>query len=393
MAKPLAVYVHWPWCEHKCPYCDFNSHVNPNYPEEQYIDAMTKHIDFYAEKLGKRPIKSIFFGGGTPSLMKPESINHIVKHIGKRFKLDENETEISMEANPASSNIDKFRRFKTAGINRLSIGVQSFHEAHLKFLGRWHDKNQALQTIEDAKNVFENVSTDLIYGLPNQNLSEWEEDLDRILDYDLNHLSCYQLTIEKQTAFYKQVNSGEWEPINSDAQADFFDLTRETIVSQNRQNYEISNFAKPNFECKHNVHVWQYQDYIGIGAGAHGRFKGEGGQYFLSQNTKLPDKYIYNINKIEKYSHILDTIPPDQELGERLLMGLRLQQGLNSKNITNNMFFKDNFGDDISKWPEIQRLLILGLLQITDNNIYCTPLGWPILDSITSMLLNSIQID
>ena len=228
----LAIYIHWPWCESKCPYCDFNSHVTTNIPEEEYINTLLKHIDYYADKLGNRKVISIFFGGGTPSLMKPKSINQIVKHIEKRFIFADN-IEISMEANPASSTLEKFKDFKSAGINRLSIGVQSFHEDLLNFLGRRHTNGQALSTIENAKNVFTNISTDLIYGLPNQKINDWKDDLERILQFDLNHLSCYQLTIEKQTAFYKQVTSGEWQPIMSDEQADFFDLTRETIVSRN----------------------------------------------------------------------------------------------------------------------------------------------------------------
>jgi oxygen-independent coproporphyrinogen-3 oxidase len=386
--------VHWPWCENKCPYCDFNSHVNKNYSEDEYIQTLLKHIDYYAEKLGNRQVISIFFGGGTPSLMQPSSINQIVEYINSRFSLDTSSAEISMEANPSSSNLNKLKDFKNAGINRLSIGVQSFHDDLLNFLGRRHNKDQALSTIENARTVFENVSTDLIYGLPNQKLDAWQKDLERILQFDLNHISCYQLTIEKQTAFYKQVISGEWEPILSDTQADFFDLTRETIVSQNMDkmvNYEISNFAKPNFECKHNVHVWQYQDYIGIGAGAHGRFTDHTGQYFLSQNIKMPNKYMYNINNLNNFSFILDHIAPEQSFGEMILMGLRLKNGIDMKNLHNNLFFKDNFNNDLNNWAEFKRMEQFGFVKKTDSHLQITTQGWPILDSITSNLLTSIQ--
>ncbi len=388
--RPLAIYVHWPWCESKCPYCDFNSHVHNNYPEDEYIKVVLKHIDYYADKLGKRTVKSIFFGGGTPSLMLPTSLNRIVKHIDNRFNINHN-TEISMEANPASSTLNKFKDFKSAGVNRLSIGVQSFHDDLLQFLGRRHNSLQALSTIETAKEVFDNISTDLIYGLPKQKLSAWKEDLDRVLQFELNHLSCYQLTIEKQTAFYKAVNSGEWQPILSDTQADFFDLTRETIISQNMLNYEISNFAKPSFECKHNVHVWQYQDYIGIGAGGHGRFVSTDGQHYLSQNYKMPEKYTNNINQLNNYSHILQVITPEQELGEILLMGLRLKKGIHLDVVTNNLFFKDKFSNSIDKWQELTRMKQFGFIEITDNHIRLTSQGWSILDSITANLLNSIQ--
>jgi oxygen-independent coproporphyrinogen-3 oxidase len=388
---PLAIYIHWPWCESKCPYCDFNSHVQENYPEEIYVDTLCKHIDYYADKLGKRRVGSIFFGGGTPGLMQPKSINHIVKYIDKRFILDTEEAEISMEANPSSSNLDKFRAFKNAGINRLSIGVQSFDDTLLQFLGRAHNKKQALSTIENAKAVFKNVSTDFIYGLPNQKISDWEDDLHRILDFDLQHLSCYQLTIEKQTAFYKQVHSGKWQPIMSDEQADFFDLTRETIVSQNMENYEISNFSKPNFECKHNFHVWRYQDYIGIGAGAHGRFKIDGSQYFLSQNFKIPEKYINNINKLCNFSAKLAEISPEESFEEMLMMGLRLKMGIPLNNIYNSLFFNEKFGNSLENWEEFKRLEQFNFIQKSDNFLKLTPQGWPMLDSVTSNLLNSLK--
>ena len=377
--KNIALYVHWPWCKKKCPYCDFNSHVNTEAPEKEYIEALLRDFDYQAKQIGCRTLTSIFFGGGTPSLMPPETVKCIINHVSKHFELHP-DIEITLEANPTSSGLEKFAEFKEFGINRLSIGIQSLHDHHLRFLGREHSTSEALKTIDAAKKVFKNINADFIYGLPEQNLETWKKDLEQIINLDLSHISCYQLTIEPQTIFHKQVLSGQWEPITTDAQADFFNLTRETFVSHKYENYETSNFSLKSMHCKHNAHIWQYGDYIGIGAGAHGRWKNLQNEHFCIKNFKMPKSYIQHAQNDEHAMVEQEPTTANERNIERLLLGLRLKTGISVDTFELN---KD-FSLDHAKFCNLQKM---GLIKIENGFLFLTKQGWPYLDTILENLV------
>lgn len=330
----LSIYIHWPWCKNKCPYCDFNSHVAAQIPEKDYIDALLVDLKKQAEWVEKRPVCSVFFGGGTPSLMSPKSLDIMLNSIGEYFSWGR-EPEISLEANPTSSSLKKFQDFKNAGINRLSIGIQSLDSENLSFLGREHTIDEALSTVDAALHTFKNVNTDFIYGLPQQNLKTWQKHLQQIIELGTPHLSAYQLTIEPHTAFHTQVSRNQWQPLTDEHQADFYRETRETISKANFAPYEVSNFAKENFECKHNLNVWKLNDYIGLGAGAHGRIHTLDRQHLATQHYKKPSTYIKTMleersaqNIPNKHFFVADSISHTRAMEEKLLMGIRLQEGV-----------------------------------------------------------------
>lgn len=376
MKKPLSIYIHWPWCKSKCPYCDFNSHVAQNAPYEAYIDALLTDISHQKNLTGDRYITSIFFGGGTPSLMEPAYIERILSHVNTVYGIND-DTEITLEANPTSSNSLKFNGFKSAGINRLSIGVQSFNKEDLKFLGREHNEKEARDTVEYALNTFNNVSFDLIFGLPNQSLKSWEEQLKYAIDAGTHHLSAYQLTIEPNTVFYSQVKKNKWQPMNDDIQADFYELTRETLISHNYIHYEISNFAKDGYMCRHNHSIWQYEDYIGVGAGAHGRINNVLNQSVATQNYKMPNKYIESVEHVEHGFFVETPISNTEKRKEAILMGLRTKNGI-------------PFGWLSGKSDACQAakaFIKLGMLYKRGDNIALTDKGELLLDSILQELI------
>jgi putative oxygen-independent coproporphyrinogen III oxidase len=322
-----SLYIHWPFCESKCPYCDFNSHVSDSIQYDKWLTAYLREIEYYSRKLknypsslrkqgpsgsaneinkiktstkqldsrlrgkdklgGELEIDSIFFGGGTPSLMKPEMIKALLDKVRKEFTVKDN-IEITLEANPSSFETEKFKDFKAAGINRVSIGVQSFDENNLKFLGRKHDKKQAIHAIEQAGKIFGNFSFDLIYALPSQNLDNWGKELDYALSFGSPHISLYQLTIEKGTPFYADYHKGKFKLPEEELQTDLYLLTLEKCKAKGLERYEISNFAKRGYESQHNMNYWLQNDYIGIGPGAHGRINElEVGSWKLEEKQRL----------------------------------------------------------------------------------------------------------
>lgn len=263
----LGIYIHWPFCLSKCPYCDFKSTPTTKIKEELLLKGYTRDILYFKKHFENlTQIKSIFFGGGTPSLMSAQMLENIMNTLHKHFQIS-TKAEISLEANPDAIDLNKMQQFKQLGINRLSIGVQALDEKALKFLGRRHSLKTALERIEEAKTVFNNINADFIYARPNQKLKDWENELLNILKLNLPHYSLYQLIIEEGTPFYKQ----GLNPI-SDTQANkLYKLTEEIMQTHNRPAYEISNYAKKGFECKHNLLYWKTKNYIGIGPAAHGR--------------------------------------------------------------------------------------------------------------------------
>lgn len=372
----LSIYVHWPWCLKKCPYCDFNSHTTNRHLEERYIESVLADIEHQKKLVGDRNITSIFFGGGTPSLMKADYIERILHKIDGLFSI-QSDTEITIEANPTSTTTSKIKDFKRAGINRISIGVQSFHDSYLKFLGREHNAKQAFATIEEALNHIDNVSFDLIYGLPEQKLTNWQADLEHAIKFGTKHLSAYQLTIEKNTKFYTDVKRQKWQPMCDDVQADFYDCTRETLTAHNFNHYEISNFSKSGYDCVHNHKIWQYQDYIGVGAGAHGRHQTIDNQTYLTQNYRMPSTYIEHVKPVKHSFYRHETLTSHETWQEMLIMGLRIQKGVPIHLLERNNTTKQ----------ALMRFMQLGMLYNNRGNIALTDHGKLHLDSILTDII------
>ncbi|MBI1363792.1 MAG: radical SAM family heme chaperone HemW [Proteobacteria bacterium] len=379
MSTPLSLYVHWPWCRNKCPYCDFNSHVNANRPADAYVGAVIREISTLKDNVGKRSLTSVFFGGGTPSLMEQRHVSAILSAIDASFGIRP-ETEITLEANPTSSEAEKFAAFKAAGVNRLSVGVQSLTQADLTFLGREHSATEALKTVEDALRIVGNVNLDLIFGLPGQKLENWTAQLETALGLGTPHLSCYQLTIEPGTAFYGQARKGAFTMPDSDTQADFEEATRALLSVNGYQNYEVSNYAKPGKACRHNVAVWQYGDYGGVGAGAHGRITAADGRKYATRGYKMPDKYLAAVAEVGHGWYEQIPIDLHQQAEEALLMGLRLKEGLSLSTLPLPLA-------EVADTKGLQQMYTLGFLQSDGNTLALTPAGWPLLDGVLRHIL------
>src|SRR5919108_2205309 len=297
--EPFSLYIHIPYCISKCPYCDFNSHVVAKIPEKHYTEALLRELDLYgsSKHWHRRAVQSIFFGGGTPSTFQPTSIGKLLAWVAATFPL-EPDCEITLEANPGTVDRDKFFGYHDAGVNRISVGIQSFQPRLLKFLGRIHsadDGKQALDVVRDAG--FENFSLDLIYANPNQTLAELESDLETAIGFHSPHLSAYNLTFEEGTPFHHELHSGKLHPLSEDEEIAMAQLIESKLTSTGLQRYEISNYACPGFQSRHNVNYWQSGDYLGLGAGAHSYKKIEGDSIYGERwsNEKKPARYMSKI--------------------------------------------------------------------------------------------------
>ena len=330
----LSLYIHWPYCESKCPYCDFNSHKIESVNESEWIQSYTNQLYKMKDVLLKYEVKhdklnTIFFGGGTPSLMPLKVIESILYTANKIFKFEEN-IEITLEANPGSYEREKFQDIKLLGINRLSLGVQSLNNENLSFLGRKHNFQDALIAIELAMKTFQNVSTDLIYGLAGQNIKEWEQELNSFLKkFNLNHLSVYQLTIEEGTKFYTDYKKGLFKTINEDLSADFYNLTNSILNNYKYNRYEVSNHSQKKFESKHNLNYWNSENWIGIGPGAYSRLwsSNQKNKRFEIENYKSPKSWLSKnfLNGQFNQVKFIDNCETNKDL---LIMGLRLTKGI-----------------------------------------------------------------
>ena len=296
-------------------------------PTDAYVDALCQEMTAAAQEAAPHPLSSIFFGGGTPSLMAPETVKTLIEKAENLFGFTNN-IEITLEANPTSSEAEKFKAFAHAGVNRISIGLQSTQENDLAFLGREHNLTQALHAIDMAQETDVRVSLDVIYGLPGQDVSTWQESLQTLTALGTSHLSAYQLTIEKNTKFYADMRKGKLSPISDHAQADFYHATNHILKQAGFAQYEVSNYAKNNQHCQHNTHIWQYGSYIGLGAGAHGRTRQHDGTCLATRNYKMPHAYIEAVNHTGNGRYQADVVPPHAQVHEALLLGLRLSQGL-----------------------------------------------------------------
>ncbi|MCL4130621.1 UNVERIFIED_CONTAM: hypothetical protein GTU68_056503 [Idotea baltica] len=321
---PLSLYIHIPWCEKKCPYCDFNSHLAKTVVDQQgyintLIDDFKADINTYETALQGRKIQSIFIGGGTPSLFDAQSFDRLLNELQEHCEFTD-DIEITLEANPGSSEAEKFKGFRQAGINRLSIGIQSFNAQHLSALGRVHNSNEALNAARYAHSAgFDNFNLDLMFGLPEQSIEQSIADVRQAIDLNPTHLSCYQLTIEPNTLFHHH------PPVTPDDDAlwDMQVAIQAELTSNDFQQYEVSAYAKPNKQCRHNVNYWQFGDYLGIGAGAHGKITDQAGSINRYWKIKHPSTYLAKDNKVGEYTHV----PHEQLPFEFMMNAMRLSHG------------------------------------------------------------------
>lgn len=320
--NPISLYIHWPFCLSKCPYCDFNSHVRETYAEVEWQNALCEELRRIHALIGPRQLTTIFFGGGTPSLMQPKTVEALINQATKLWQTASN-LEITLEANPNSVEIEKFQQLASAGVNRISIGVQSLRSERLRSLGRKHSVEEAVRAIKTAQSTFERVSFDLIYATPNQTLAEWEKELEEALQFCTEHLSLYQLTIEPNTAFERLYTLGELILPVDDLAADMYEFTNTKCVAYGLQAYEVSNYAKSGAECRHNLTYWRYGEYIGAGPGAHGRLIVDG-KRFATKQYRTPERWLKELVRDEECIELSEA---EQEQ-ERVLMGLRTTQGI-----------------------------------------------------------------
>ena len=375
----FGVYIHWPFCASKCPYCDFNSHVRrQGVDQERYVAAFRKEIAYWASLSPGRTVSSIFFGGGTPSLMKPETVGAILDAIAGAWSIDRN-VEITLEANPTSVEAKRFRGFRDAGVNRVSLGVQSLVDADLKFLGRLHTVSDALAAIGIARDTFERFSFDLIYARPGQTLDAWRSELVEALAYAPNHLSLYQLTIEPDTAFDDLHQAGKLHVPGADAARDLYDLTQEICGKQGLPAYEISNHARIGEECRHNLLYWRYGEYAGIGPGAHGRIYTDEGR-LAQANEKNPENWLSFVERDGNGVINREKLTSENESDEFLLMGLRLREGIDPTR------FRTLRGRPLDA-VRIGNLQQEGLVDSdADGRLRVTPAGFPVLDAVVADL-------
>jgi putative oxygen-independent coproporphyrinogen III oxidase len=323
----FGIYIHWPFCAQKCPYCDFNSHVrHGGWDETRFLKAYLAEIDDAAARTGARTVSSIFFGGGTPSLMQPSTTAAIIDRIANRWSLDV-VAEITLEANPSSVEAQRFRGYRDAGVNRVSMGFQSLDPEALQKLGRVHSVEDAIAALSIARSTFDRFSFDLIYARPNQSAASWRAELAQALDLASDHISLYQLTIEPDTPYAALHAAGKLIVPDPDAALELYAITQKMTAARGLPQYEISNHAKPGEESQHNLLYWRYGEYAGIGPGAHGRII-SGGQRYATLAEKHPETWAA---LVEQHGHgLVDVVPlaGKEQADEALLMGLRLTEGI-----------------------------------------------------------------
>ena len=375
----FAVYLHWPFCAAKCPYCDFNSHVRHQAIDQQrYVNAFLTEMAHMRQLSGPRTVTSIFIGGGTPSLMKPETVAAILDGVAKNWHMPDG-IEITLEANPSSVEATRFRGYRAAGVNRVSMGVQALNDADLRFLGRLHNVAEAMTAIGLARDIFPRMSFDLIYARPNQTVHAWEIELKQAISYAVDHLSLYQLTIEEGTPFYGLHKAGKFVVPDGEQSALLYEATQAITAAHGMPAYEVSNHAVPGAESRHNLTYWRYGDYAGIGPGAHGRLTIRRDKV-ATATERMPERWL---DLVETHGHGMveqEKLDKTEQADELLLMGLRLTEGV-----------------DLARWqalsgrdpdPEREDFLIEhGFLERLGNSrIRCTPAGMLILDSVVADL-------
>jgi putative oxygen-independent coproporphyrinogen III oxidase len=366
----LALYIHWPFCVSKCPYCDFNSHVRSSIDQAEWRDALIADLAHEARLLPGRTLNSIFFGGGTPSLMDPATVAALIAAARRHWPAS-TDLEITLEANPNSVEAARFADLAAAGVNRLSLGLQSFDDEALRFLGRAHSGHEGLAALDIAQAHFPRVSFDLIYALPGDTEARWSAALQKALSLGTTHLSLYQLTIEPGTRFATLAARGDFKPLDPDFAATLYEVTDALTSSAGLPAYEISNHAAPGEESRHNLTYWRYSDYAGIGPGAHGRRLGA-----RTVRHKKPENFL---SALKRNGHAIaeeERLLPREGADEALVMGLRLSEG------TDAAALEDRFGLPLVVWPKVDRLVESGHLARTGSRIAPTPAGRLLLDRI-----------
>ena len=379
IAPEFAVYVHWPFCLSKCPYCDFNSHVrHGGYDEAHYVRAIQSEIAAAAERAPGRIVSTIFFGGGTPSLMQPQTVGAILESVGKHWTVAGN-VEVSLEANPTSVEATRFRGYRAAGVNRVSLGVQALDDQSLKELGRLHSAQEALDAISVARSIFERYSFDLIYARPRQTLEGWKTELKQAISEAAEHLSLYQLTIEPGTPFFGLHKAGKLIVPNDDLGRDLYDLTQQICDDAGLPAYEVSNHARPGAECRHNLVYWRGHEYAGVGPGAHGRLNIDGRRY-ATETEKKPEAWLDLVARNGHGLTVDEKLQPNEVADEFLLMGLRLAEGIDPQRFTSLC------GRSLDP-ARVSYLRDGGAVETMDNGrLRVTQSGFPLLDAVVADL-------
>jgi len=380
--RPFSLYVHIPYCIKKCPYCDFNVHVARVLPEREYTQALIQELASYAESSGwcRRYLKSIFFGGGTPSMFAPESIGRVIDEAARLFPFAD-KIEISIEANPETEDCARFPGYSSNGVNRISIGAQSFQPRLLKTLGRLHTVDETRRALANALEVgFAIVSLDLIYAIPGQSLSELEEDLNIALGSGVHHLSAYGLTFEERTAFYRDLHAGKIKALPEETEVAMAELVEKTASDNGFERYEISNYARPGFRSRHNRNYWKAGDYLGIGAGAHSYMQVDGaaGEWGLRwQNERSPRRYMEAICHMGHAVCVRESLDMLRASGEYMFLGLRMTEGVSVDR------FAQRFGQTLDEfYPVINQLFADGLLERSGTRLRLTPRGLLVANSV-----------
>jgi oxygen-independent coproporphyrinogen-3 oxidase len=378
-AQDFAVYVHWPFCLSKCPYCDFNSHVRHQAIDEaRFVRAFETEIATAAARVPGRTVSTIFFGGGTPSLMQPSSVQGVLDAIGKHWTIA-SDAEITLEANPTSVEATRFRGYRAAGVNRVSLGVQALDDAALKELGRLHTAQEALDAVAVARSIFQRYSFDLIYARPRQTLSSWSTELKCAIAEAAEHLSLYQLTIEPGTPFFGLHKAGKLAIPNDDFGRDLYDLTQSICAAEGLPAYEISNHARPGAECRHNLVYWRGQEYAGVGPGAHGRLNIDGRRY-ATETEKKPEAWLQSVEANGHGLIVDEKLQPGEVADEFLLMGLRLAEGIDTARFT-------QLSGRMLDPARISYLSAGGAVETMSNGrLRVTLAGFPLLDAVVADL-------
>ncbi len=378
MNAAFGIYVHWPYCAAKCPYCDFNSHVRAAPDERRWANAISRELESVVALLGsaRAEVKTIFFGGGTPSLMSGEALGSVLEAIAAHWNISP-QVEITLEANPNSVEQARFHDYRAAGVNRVSIGVQALDDSSLKFLGRLHSAKEAKAAVSLAAGVFPRVSFDLIYARPKQTHDEWRRELAEALSFGTEHISLYQLTIEKGTAFETLSRQGKLKTPSEESAADFFEITQEACERAGLPAYEISNHAREGAEARHNLLYWRYEDYAGVGPGAHGRLN-LAGVRTATQAVRLPERWLRKV-ETEGSSLEREEIVPADAAREHLLMALRLREGLDLA------AYERQWGGALSH-ERVEALARDGLIACETGRLCATPRGRLLLNSVVAEL-------
>ncbi len=379
---PLGVYVHWPFCKAKCPYCDFNSHVRQGIDQERWRNALLKELEHAAREAPERRVETIFFGGGTPSLMEPATAGAVIARV-KALWDTAAELEITLEANPTSVEAGRFAALAETGVNRVSLGVQAFDRSALGFLGREHSVDEAIAAIDTARRHFGRYSFDLIYARPGQTAETWEAELDHALALAGEHLSLYQLTIERGTRFFTDHARGAFILPTEEQAAEMFELTQTRLAAAGLPAYEISNHARPGAACRHNLIYWRYQDYVGIGPGAHGRFAEASGKR-ATRRASGPEAWLAAVERAGHGTAETSLIVGRDLVEEALMMGLRLAYGID------RMQFACTTGaDPVTSLGEarLDPLVAAGYLEVDATHLKATAAGRQRLNAVLKHLI------